>query len=385
MTDILDRETLIELSRHVGWPAVSIHMPTHRSGPEIQQDPIRFKNLLKTATERLAGHLRMPEIETLLAPAFRLQQDAGFWRESADGLAVFLGEDETRVFRLEIELPEAVTVAERYTIRPLLAALNTGERFFVLALSKKRVRLLEGDAAGVRELDLTGVPESLAEALKYDDFERQVQFHSRTPAAAAGRGRRAAVFHGHGGIPDVEKENVARFFRAVDRGIHELLRDDDAPLLLAGVEYLMPIYREVNSYPHLVDAALTGNPDEMTPQELHAQARDVLRPHFRAEFESDLRTWRELSGVGGASEDIREIVPAAHEGRVRVLFVSPHSTVWGAFDPSSARVDVRDEPRPDDWDLADLAAAETLLHGGVVHAVGGSPGEPESAAAIFRY
>lgn len=385
MTQTLDRDTLVGLSRHIGWPAITIVMPTHRSGPEVQQDPIRFKNLIKTAAEEVSRHMRQPEVERLLSQANALLGDSAFWRESEDGLAVFISDGSFTALRVGVALPEFVSVGERFAIRPLLPALGTRERYFLLALSKKRVRLLEGDADGVRELDMTGVPESLADALRYDDFERQVQFHSRTPAGAAGRGRRAAVFHGHGGIPDVEKENIARFFRAIDRGIHDLVRDDDAPLLLAGVDYLVPIYREVNSYAHLVDVALGGNPDEMTPAELHAAARELLRPYFLAGYDRDLATLHEALGTSASSEDLAEIVAAAHEGRVRVLFVSQGATGWGSFDPAAERVDVHDEPRPGDWDLADLAAAQTLLHGGVVHAVSGELAQPSPAAALFRY
>ncbi|MDZ4178191.1 MAG: hypothetical protein U1E29_02995 [Coriobacteriia bacterium] len=383
MIDVLDRGTLTELARHQGWPAISIQLTTHRAGPEIQQDPIRLKNLLRTAEEDLAkAGMRLPEIDALLRPARALLEDAAFWREGSDGLAVFLGEDSYRVFRLDIALPESVSVGERYAIRPVLPALNTGERFYVLALSKNHVRLLEGTRHEVHELDLTGVPASLSEALQHDEYERQVQFHSGTPASG-GAGRRAAMFHGHGGLPDVEKNNLERYFRLIDRGLHEFLRDDHAPLILAGVDYLLPIYRAVNSYPHLVDVSMTGNPDETPAHALHAEARTMLEPHFRAERERDHRQLSELSGTPTVSEDLGEIVPAAHEGRVKVLFVSPHTAMYGTFDPSSSRVDVSDTPGSDDWDLAELAAAETLLHGGTIHAFDAE--EPARAAAIFRY
>ncbi len=386
MTDTLDRETLAELARHQAWPAISIHLTTHRAGPDVQQDPIRFKNLVKTAEESLrnAG-VRSPEIDALLRPARDLLGDTAFWREGAEGLAVFLGEDASRVFRLDVELPETVTVSERFSIRPVLPALDTGERFFVLALSKKRVRLFEGTRTEVRELDLAGVPASLADALKYDDYERQVQFHSGTPTGG-GPGRRAAMFHGHGGIPDVEKSNLSRYFRMIDRGLRAFLRDDHAPLLLAGVDYLIPIYREMNSYPHLVDVSMTGNPDETSAAELHIEARRLLEPHFRVGLERDLASFGELAGTGIVSDDLAEIVSAAHEGRVKVLFVSQALAAYGSFDPASARVDINDEPLPGDWDLTDLAAAETLLHGGTIHAIDAIDAEKTAgAAAIFRY
>lgn len=387
MIDTLERDTVIELARHTGWPAVSIHLPTHRSGPGIQQDPIRLRNLLKTAEESLRdGGMRQPDVDSLLRPAREIASDAGFWRESDDGLAIFLAEDSVRVVRVSVPLAELVSVGDRYTVLPVMPAVNSGERFFVLALSKKRVRLMEGSRTEIHELDLSGAPTSLADALKYDDFEHAVQFHSRTPAGAAGRGRRAAVFHGHGGIPEVEKANIERYFRMIDQGIHELLRDDDAPLLLAGVDYLLPIYRAVNSYPHLVAASMTGNPDELAPSSIHTQALVLLEPHFRSEFERDIALLKEMTGTRNTSSDLAEIIHAAHEGRVRVLFVAPGANAWGAYDPSSARVDVHDSPQPGDWDLTDLAASETLLHGGTIHAALPYP-TPEvgTAAAIFRY
>ncbi len=385
--DSPDRETLSALAQHLGWPSVSIHMPTHRAGNDKGQDPIRLKNLLKSAEEDLrAGELRPPEIETLLGPARALLSDGSFWRDTGDGLSIFLAEDVFHRFKVPVELIESVSVGERFAIRPLLPALQTGERFYVLALSKNRVRLLEATGDEIGELDLTGVPRSLADALKYEDYERQVTFHSRTPMST-GKGRRAAMFHGHGGIQDSEKDELSRYFHMIDKGIHEFLHDDDAPLLLSGVDYLLAMYRETNSYPHLVEASMSGNPDELTLSQIHHRGQELLKPHFRAELDQDVASLQDLIGTAEASADLHEIIRAAYEGRVRVLFVSPHANHWGRYDPSSGRVDIAEQPGPDDWDLADLAASETLLHGGVIHTIDDLVADDtsHSAAALFRY
>jgi hypothetical protein len=60
--------------------------------------------------------------------------------------------------------------------------------------------------------------------------------------------------------------------------------------------------------------------------------------------------------------------------------------VWGRFDPEKDRVDVHESPEPDDEDLLDLAAMESLIKGGTVYAV--RPEEvPDQVplAAVFRY
>lgn len=383
--DSLDRDTLSTLARHQEWPAVTINMPTHRTGTDKEQDRIRFKNLLRSAEERIReGDLRNTDVDALMRPARALLDDAAFWRDTGDGLALFFSASTMRTFKVDRELSEDVVVSDRFAIRPVLPALADDQRFFVLTLSKNRVRLLAGTREGLGELDLAGVPESLAEALKYDDYEHNVQFHTRTPAGAAGKGRRSAVFHGHGGVPDTEKGNLERYFKTIDKGIQDLMRDSAAPLLLAGVDYLTAMYREVNSYPELVGQTLSGNPDETTMHELGTRARQMLEPYFRGEVEREVATFETLAGTGGASSDLAQILPAATEGRVRVLLLDPEASAWGRFDPASGDVDVSTEPRPGDQDLADLAAVETILHGGTVHAIDPSDA-PAQAAAIFRY
>lgn len=388
--DTLDRSALDELAGHDGWPAISIYLPAHRAGNETVQDPLRLKNLLRDAEEDLvAGGMRTPDATSVLESARTLQADGAFWREGFDGLAIFLTPQTSRVFKTSHSFPEHMRLSSRFLVRPLIGALAPDLRFFILALSKNRVRILEGTAETVRELEPAGIPQGLADALKYDDYESHVQFHSRTPAAASGHGRRAAIFHGHGGSADTAKEDLMRYFRQVDRGLQELLGEKDVPLLLAGVDYLLPIYREASSYPLLVDAVISGNPDEARPETMHSEALELLKPHLNGEVEAALSAFAERRDGVGASADLRDIFPAALEGRVDTLLVTESGNAWGSYDPVTDSMTVRTEPVNGDVDLLDRAAAETLLHGGRVHVLsaeeiqqitGGS-----EAAAILRY
>jgi len=45
-------------------------------------------------------------------------------------------------------------------------------------------------------VELEDVPQSIAEALRYDDPEKSLQFHTGT--SGGGNGERAAMFHGQG-------------------------------------------------------------------------------------------------------------------------------------------------------------------------------------------
>ena len=363
-------------------PCVSIYLPTHRIPMEIQQDRLRLKNLLRQAEDDLtAAGLRSPEVKALLEPAEKMLLETVFWKGQQDGLAVFLAPEFDRFYALPVDFPELMLVGERFHLKPLLTLLSGGE-FYILALSQNEVRFLQASPFSVSELDVEGVPRSLDEALKYDDPQKQLQFHTGTQKLTGGR---AAIFHGHGVGTDDAKSNLLRFFQQVDRGLRTVLREEQAPLVVAGVDYLLPIYREANSYANLMSEGVLGNPEGLSPEELQKRALKVVSPYFQQARQEAEAKYRQLAGTGKASHNLMEIAPAAFHGRVESLFVAMGRHEWGAFDSDSASIRLLPQTEPGVEDLLDFAALHTLLQGGRVFSV-----EPEEMpdgepiAAVFR-
>ncbi|MEK7862347.1 MAG: hypothetical protein AAB295_03680 [Chloroflexota bacterium] len=386
--NVVTRDDLKELVGRQAGPCVSIYQPTHRAGPDTrtyaQQDPVRFKNLLREAVQRLTtGGVAAREAEDLLAPARRLLDDPVFWQYQSDGLAVFLAPGVVRTFRVPVPLGELVVVAPSFHVKPLLALLTGDGLFYVLALSQNEVRLLAGTRDHMGVVELPGAPRSLAEALRYDDPERQLQFHTGTPA---GRDRRAAMFHGHGTGIDDAKRNILRFFQQVDRALANLIRGASVPLVLASVDYLMPIYREANTHPSLLDEGIPGNAEGLRSDELHARAWPLVEPHFRRGREEATARYLALKGTGRTSNDVREVLPAAWDGRIDGLFAAVGVRIWGAFAPDTRTIEIGDEAPGQNEDLLNLAAIHTVLNRGTVYAVPPAEMPDETpVAAVLRY
>jgi hypothetical protein len=170
----------------------------------------------------------------------------------------------------------------------------------------------------------------------------------------------------------------------VDQGLQKTLREDSAPLVLAGVDYLFPIYHEANSYSRLLDQGIPGNPEGLKPEVLQREAWTIVEPHFLKAREDGIARYRQLIGSGRACSDVKTIALASYEGRVEILCAAVGMQQWGTFYPDSIQLHERQEPG--DEDLLDFAAVHTLLNGGIVHAV--IPEElpdPAPLAAVFRY
>ena len=389
-TQQMDRLTHDELRGLIAQPAracVSIFLPVERAALALRQNPVRLEHLLQQAENGLAARgLDQAAARQLLAPAYQLVGDQSFWEHQSDGLAIFMAADLFRLYRLPLAFEELVVVDEHMHVTPLLPMLSGDGQFFVLALSLEQVRLFQGTRYGIRQVALPAMPASLRESLAYDEFAKQTQFHSGIPGRG---GERGAIFHGQGARDGtIVKEEILRYFQEIDHGMHGVLRDERAPLVLAGLAYLLPIYRAANTYAHLVDAGISGNPDELSPEELRARGWPIVEPRFTQALQSAADRYRQLAETRPAlaSSYLRAIVPAAAEGRVDTLFVAAGQRRWGSYDPGSGALVLHEAAEPRDSELIDAAATQAILHGGSVYSV--APEQmpaKEPLAAIFRY
>lgn len=384
--DILNPAALKSLIAQQGKWCVSLYMPTHRTGREQQQDPIRLKNLLAQAeTKLLANGLRRPEIQKLMQPAEELLWNKGFWQHPGDGLAIFLTNDSHKIYRLPVQFKEQLSTGTSFHFKPLLPCLGRGIKFYVLALSLNNIRLFEGNADTIREIQLN-FPKSMEEALWTDDPEKHLNMHSGSISTGEGKGG-AGIFHGHNPADD-EKKNILRFFQSVNDGLNDLLGEKNLPMVLAGVEYLLPIFREASSHQNLLEDVIEGNPDRENLTELHEKAWKIIQPLFEESQKKAFEKFAQLIGQKSdlATSDLQEAVKAAVIGQVETIFVPLDSQKWGRYDAANHKVALRDKPEPEDEDLFDFAATQTLLNSGQVFAVPPEqmPGGGE-VAAILRY
>jgi Bacterial archaeo-eukaryotic release factor family 6 len=388
---LISREEIKTLIEQPKGNCVSIYMPTHPAGPEVRQNPIRFKNLIREAQTRLidAG-LEQEDAIALLEKSQEIDTQE-FWDQIGEqGLAIFISDNIFRYYPLPIDFQELVVVTDRFHIKPLLPILNGNGRFYILALSQQDVRFFEGTRYSVKEVEVENLPKGLDEALQRDDTAKEGQFRIATSKGGTSNSfSQPGTFHGQGS-PDRDKhqEDILQFFKIVDRALHDKLKLQKAPLVLAGVEYLLPLYRQANTYQHLMDEAITGNPEILSAQELHDQAWQIVEADFQKSQQAVLEQFHELFGgdTGKASNNLQEVVSAAYYQRVDSLLVAVGQQQWGLFDPTSETVYLHPEKETGDEDLLDFVAAHTLLNGGTVYAL---PFEEipysTAVAAIYRY
>jgi hypothetical protein len=261
-------------------------------------------------------------------------------------------------------------------VTPLVAALATDDHFYVLALSQNRVRLFRGAHDCLVEVFVPDLPTGRAEALWYEDEERWVNVHG---GGRLGADRIAGTVHGSPSERDLHKRELRRFFQLVDAALMSSLGGGFRPLFVAGVGYQLSLYREVSHYPRLAGVVDVGNPDRLSPAELHRQVWPT------AAYELDAPRRELIVQISSASTPLTSvpaIFAACGEGRVAALAVRPECVVWGRLDPIEAHA----ERSPGDIDLASVVIGAALSQGAALYPAASDELPGGSAlAALARY
>jgi hypothetical protein len=351
----LETDLLKELASHRNEPCVTIYIPTHVKGREIEQDPIRLKNAISTAEAELEklGVDDAGRASLLNRMRDRLD-DRDFWRHQGSGLAIFTSKGLYEEVRVRVPVDERVRVSDRFLITPLVEA--TGEHsMYVLALSRGSARLFQLGEQGGSELELPeGTPRSMEDANWFIDREAQLQDRAKTTGGE---------FHGHGDTGGTERADLRRFLRELSDGVKTVVGDN--PVIVAAVSELAAAYQH-DAHHRVSQHIISGNPDNLDLTQLKERAANVIEAS-RSEKMSELEhRWNESLGRKLATKGIIDTVIAAHQGRIETLLVGDTTPIWGTFDPDEVEVIVYDERGHDHRNLVDDSIRETLQHGGKV-------------------
>lgn len=388
MNRLLDRETLSLLLAKREAPCLSLYQPTHRSFPERQQDPIRFKHLVRQLEDSLKQQGRADQAKSLLKPFHELIDDVDFWNSSRDGLAVFAAANYFEVFRLQRSVPELAVANDRMHLKPLLRIAQSADRYQILAIHLDSIRLFEGNRDGIDEVKLgDNVPRTVEEALGRELTEKGQTGFPQGFGRASERGDPMQVESGGAGRQDEIDRDRERFFREVDRAILEHhSRKSGLPLILAALPEHQFHFRKLSHNEYLLPEGIDHDVSLLSHDALREKSWMVMQPRYIKRLDGFINQYGESHGQGLASDQIDQIGRATLEGRVATLLVESDRQIPGVANKAEGQAIAVEDDSATTPDLLDELTIWTLEQGGEVIAVPTERMPTESgAAAIYRY
>jgi hypothetical protein len=241
---LLTRSELKAIQAHRDYPSVSVLAPTHRTAPSNKQDPIKVKNLVRKAIDRLHGEFTKREVAAVVKNLQELVRQVD-WEHTLDGLALFASQEKSAAVSLPFRVKPRAIIDETFATRDLVYSINRAPPYRVLVLSHQ--------------------------ARLFDAWTTVLDEHTARPFPMAHRGPGgASKLPGGQGInrSAVRDEEHRRFFRTVDDAVAALQKANPLPLVVAGVERNLAFYREVTRQSGAIVGMLAGNYDQTSPSAL---------------------------------------------------------------------------------------------------------------------
>ena len=303
---MITRHDLKELQALTKVPALSLLLPTHRTSPENKQDPIRVKNLVKEATDRLSEEFSTRELEPLLTNLEELVNDIDY-AYALDGLALFVAHDFAQKFYLPFTVPKRVIIDQSFATRDLVYGLHRAQRYWVMLLSQNASRLLAGTGETLEEVN-------------NKDFPLQME------------GPGATTFLPDSADSAYMDDRHRRFFQSVDRAFTAYAEDDTLPIIVGGVIRQISFFQEVSQYKSLIAGTITGNFDSATEAELVPQVWPIVQEVRSQQRQAALKSLDTAMSEKKVSTALEEIWQLANEGRGKLLLVESDYHVPGVVD-----------------------------------------------------
>jgi hypothetical protein len=384
-TKWLTQELFNELLSVTETPCISLYMSTHRIHPENIQDPIRYKFLVKQVKESLTEKYPTANIQTLLEPFEALVNDHDFWKHTSEGLCLMRSASRFEVIRLQLPVEELVMVADTFHTKPLRYALQSEDRYQVLALTMHEVHLFEGNRHSLFEIELPDdFPRTITEALGEELTEK----HSTVASYGGVGGDSTNMHHGQGGKMDEVDSDAQRFFRLVAGAVHDRYsKPVGLPLLLAALPEHHYLFNQVNKNPFLLPEGININPQAISIEKLTELSWQMMQPIYLKKLEARIEKFNQAKSNGLGSDKMDEVIEAAEAGRVDTLLIEAHrviakrlrNKITGTFEMADVTQPVLDDQ------LDEVGEIVYKMGGTVVIIPKAQMPVDTGLAAIFRY
>lgn len=280
MINLPTRQELRELEGFNKSFCLTIYAPYIESNNETNPVQIEVKNLLREAETILSSaDVSDRNIKRTLQPIKKHMEENELWPLRHESLLFFAHPTFFQTYHIpDLASSHLLTIETGFNLDILRQAMKTNEKYLVLALGHRNVQLYEGDRDHINSVSLKDFPLDMVHSLNIDEYPESSQTHPTGPVSL---GKASRTPHEQYEVHQVDKTMLKEFFRRVDKKLHPYLSERTEPLILAGVDYIVALYRMINSHPFILKGAIIGNPEDTASQDIRKRAWTIAEEELK--------------------------------------------------------------------------------------------------------
>ncbi|MGY6560669.1 MAG: baeRF3 domain-containing protein [Luteibaculaceae bacterium] len=296
---------------------ISILVKTHRTKPDYLSDSLRVKNSIKEVHEKLHKLTDKRTAEALLHKLNELESNIDYGK-GTESLALFISESVQRAVKLTVPVVERVEVSESFLVRDLIKNMQFLENYFIITLSRDKVRLFEVHAN-----------DQIYENV--DVFPLENTVFKTSSSAEESNARRVDTL-------------TEEFFSVVDKFAFDELREFSNPVLLACDENNYHMFKKISRLNGRIENVfIPGNHDSRSAVDILAAAKPLMQNLLIENLNKEQELIKKAISQGTYTSDINEILQAAEEGKVQKIFIEKGFKQPAIFIDNGVRIVSKEE------------------------------------------
>lgn len=314
---------------------VTIALELHSTSVSSDKDQIQLNNLLDEAKKRIKDECDKELAKKLIAQIDEAKKNDIELVTYRGGLALYITQDEIYYYHLGIPVANLLNVSKAPNLTPLIENYQFTNQYFLLLLNRENIRLFEGDATSVKEVELVGsdVPNTLEAALGTEK--------TGDSSASGGGGGGESALHGHTETSkekDIDREN---YFRIVDKYIHDHYTSErDLPLILYALPENQAVFRKLSKNQHLIEDGIEESGANVNFKVVQEKALAKNVEIVMKQQEKLFNRFRETSLKYRVDNQLNDLAMSATEGRIEELLVNKDYRQRGIITPEGEFEDV---------------------------------------------
>ncbi|HNQ60484.1 MAG TPA: hypothetical protein PK028_07885 [Bacteroidales bacterium] len=272
---------------------VTIIMNTHQTRPAIQQDMLTLKNLTREAEERILSLCDPKTAESILHQLKNTINSIDFSRNDKS-LILFVCHEFGQYLTLPVSVKNRVVIDKTFATRDVYRAMHETAAYYVLALSRKKARLIKAINNQGEELKIQPFP------LYNEGFNEQKAKLS----------------------PDeIQESLIEEFFNNVDKALWEVIRNSDLPVVIASEIRNYNIFLKLSRHKKKIIGRVPLLHEDAKTHQIVAEAWQLVKKNLEDQTRKQLSRLEKAINNQNLLTDYTEVWNAIQQGRGRTLFV----------------------------------------------------------------
>lgn len=340
----MTRKDLLKLENIEEYPSISIFVPTHRNMPEKMQDPIKLKDLVGKATEKLLAEFDKKDVVNLIKNLDNIVSKIDF-TTVLNGLAIFVNNNMGEIFNLPFPIEEKVIINKRFAIKQLLNAFHRHPNYWILSLSKKPTRLFKALGSSIEEVIDS---KELQEKQEGFPFELNYEVTSDKKWEAVSEGDLSARY-----FTDLDKH----FYNLIDHLLTKHINQEQLPVIVLGLEENKGIFEKITKNKNQIVGYKIGEFNKASYDEILKTASSVMQDYLDQEEKTAINLFKEAIGSKQHAFGIKDVWNVIQEGRARIILIEKDFKALGTLNTENPNNIILQE----DMQLPVANAAQDLI------------------------